>query len=85
MLELKNSIANMKKSMNGLNCSREARGKNSTIGNTQYEQQGEMRLKKSIPQNPKDVCTLTKGLSFLFPEFWKENIKRVGLTKPYKK
>ena len=54
-------------------------------GNTQYEQQGEMRLKKSIQQNPKDVCTLTKGLSFLFPELWKENIKRAGLTKPYKK
>lgn len=47
--------------------------------------QGEMRLKKSIQQNPKDVCKLTQGLSFLFPEFWKEKIKRVGLKKPYKK
>ena len=85
MLELKNSITNTKKPVNGLNCSREARGKNSMIGNTQSEQQGEMTLKKSIKQNPKDVWTLTKGLSFMFPEFWKEKIKRVGLTKHYKK
>lgn len=85
MLDLKNSVTNMKKPMNGLSCSREARGKNSPIGNAQSEQQGEMRLKESMKQNPKGVWTLTKGLPFMSPEFWKERTKRVGLTKHYKK
>lgn len=64
MLELKNSIGNMKKSMNKLKCRMEAGGTNSKIENTQSEQQGEMRLRKSIKQDLKDAWDTNKGSAF---------------------
>lgn len=64
MLELKNSIGNMKKSMSKFKCRMEAGGKNSKIENTQSEQQGEMRLRKSIKQDLKDVWDTNEGSAF---------------------